>query len=209
MKHFLKEEALKKLEDAVTEIEKSTSAEIVIVIARSSEHYKDISLTYGFILSMIVLAFILLVPWLELHYYLVTPCVIISFFLGYFLCSHSAFLIRLLAGAERKMDYVKRGAKAAFFDEHVSATRNRTGILFYISLFERRVEILTDLGIDGKIPRDKWNRLTMELTGILIERESVDRFTDRLLKCIDFLSGPFPPGEENPDEIPNRPRVIG
>ena len=206
MKKFLDESALKKFEDAVTEIEKSTSAEIVIAISRLSESYRDISLIFGSVLAIIPLVFILVAPW-EFHYMLILPLMVIFFFAGYFISKNNFSLMNILAGASRKNIHVKKAARLAFHEEHVSATKDRTGILFYISLFEKQVEIIPDLGIDGKISRAEWNKLSRELTEAMNEDNPVEKFSEKILKAIPLLNETFPPGEDNPDEIPNRPRV--
>ncbi len=208
MNNFMNEKSLSKLENAVTEIEKSTSAEIVIAIAKFSENYRDVPIIFGFILSMLTLIFILFSP-LDIHTWYVLPLVIITYGIGYIICGRIELFMKLFTREERRIEQVKRGAKIAFFEESVSATKDRTGILFYISLFERRVEILSDLGIDGKISKDKWNRLNIELNRALAGPKPVEDFAEKLVTCIGFLSGTFPPGEENPDEIMNRPRIRG
>jgi len=206
MKDFLKEEALKKLEDAVTELEKSTSAEIVVAISRFSESYRDVVLIFSYIMSAVPLVFILTAPW-EFHYILIIPLMVLFFFGGYFLCHFYHPLMEILVSKRKKTAGVRKASRLAFYEEHVSATRERTGILFYISLFERQVEILPDLAIDGKIPRAHWNRLSAELSGALKEKEPVDMFAEKILSCAELLKSAFPPGEDNPDEIPNRPRI--
>jgi putative membrane protein len=208
MNNFLNEKSLTKLEDTVTEVEKSTSAEIVIAIARFSESYRDVPIIFGFILSMLTLIFILFSPF-DIHTWFVMPFVVITYFVGYIICTKIELFMRLFTREERRREQVKRAAKIAFFEESVSATKDRTGILFYLSLFEKRVEILSDLGIDGKISKDKWNSLTIELNKALCGQKPLEDFSDKLATCISFLSVSFPPGEENPDEIMNRPRIRG
>ncbi|MEQ8224689.1 MAG: hypothetical protein ABRQ37_20390 [Candidatus Eremiobacterota bacterium] len=208
MNNFLDEKSLTQLEDAVTKIEKSTSAEIVIAIAKFSESYRDVPIIFGFILSMLTLIFILFSPF-DVHPWFVLPLVIITYLIGYIICARIELFMRLFTREERRIEQVKRGAKIAFFEESVSATKDRTGILFYISLFERKVEILSDLGIDGKISKDRWNRLTIDLNKALSSQKPVEDFAEKLVTCSEFLSGTFPPGEENPDEIMNRPRIRG
>lgn len=207
MKEFLEEKSLDKLESAVEEIEKSTSAEIVVTIAKFSGSYRDISMLWGFIFAVFILVLVLIIPW-EIHYILVVPGTIFAFIAGYFLSGFTPFFVNLLAGSHRKKENVRQGAKIAFFDENVSATKDRTGILFYISLLEEEVEILTDIGIDGKITRNNWNSLAGELSTSIKRREGVEKFTERIVSCIKVLSSGFPRAEDDVDEIPNRPRVI-
>jgi putative membrane protein len=55
---------------------------------------------------------------------------------------------RLLVLPARKIGAVRQAARGAFFDHRVSRTHGRTGILLYVSVFERRVEVVPDAGIE-------------------------------------------------------------
>jgi len=55
-------------------------------------------------------------------------------------------------------------AEAAFLEEEVFRTRDRTGILIFLALFEHRAVILADEGINRAVPQGEWDRLVAELT---------------------------------------------
>ncbi len=63
---------------------------------------------------------------------------------------------RVLAGAGRLDERVHRRAAVAFVDEEVFDTRDRTGILLFVSLFERRIEVIGDAGINVKVEQEEW-----------------------------------------------------
>ena len=65
-------------------------------------------------------------------------------------------LKRFLAGADRLATRVHRRAALAFLDEEVFKTRDRTGILLFVSLFEHRIEVLGDEGINQQVTPDEW-----------------------------------------------------
>lgn len=65
-------------------------------------------------------------------------------------------LKRLLAGQDRLATRVHRRAALAFLDEEVFKTRDRTGILLFVSLFEHRIEVLGDEGINRQVSPDEW-----------------------------------------------------
>jgi putative membrane protein len=66
---------------------------------------------------------------------------------------------RLLAGAEVLELRTRRRAALAFLDEEVFRTRDRTGILLFVSLFEHRVVVLGDSGINEKVAAGEWDGL--------------------------------------------------
>ncbi len=204
---LLNGESQKKLEDCIAEIEKNTSAEIVVAIARKSGQYRDVYYLSGIICALLSLAVIIFLPFVVIHSYMIIPDVVLFFLVGYFLARHYHGIIALLTSARRRNDQVRRAAHLAFMEEGVAATRNRTGILFYISLFERLVEIIPDLGIDGKIPRAEWNHIRHDLCEELNKKESLEKFLEHLCRGSQILREALPASGENPDEIPNRPRV--
>jgi len=72
-------------------------------------------------------------------------------------------LQRLLIPAgvvERRVD---RRAAVAFLDEEIFATRDRSGVLIFVALFEHQIRILRDKGIEEKIAPAEWTEITETL----------------------------------------------
>lgn len=206
MIELLEQESQRKIEDCIEEAEKKTSAEIVVAIARKSGEYRDVCYLAGMILSLLSLSIIIFSPF-PVHMHMVVPDVIIFFFIGYFLASRFPGLILLLTSSRRRDAQVRLAASVAFHDEKITATKDRTGILIYFSILEKQIEILTDIGIDGKVPRARWNHLRHEIHHILRGKKSVDE----LIKCVcssgEILAEVLPATGDNVNEIPNRPRI--
>lgn len=106
-------------------------------------------------------------------------------------------LRRWLAGSGRLDRAVQRRAAQAFIAEEVFATRERTGILLFVSLFERRIEVLADTGIHRRVGAEAWEDVVdrirdglatgrpaagivaaIERCGELLERAGVDARPD-------------------------------
>lgn len=75
---------------------------------------------------------------------------------GYLLVELVAPVKRWLAGAWMLDARVHQRAALAFLSEEVFATRERTGILLFVSLFERRVVVLGDSGINQQVETSHW-----------------------------------------------------
>lgn len=71
----------------------------------------------------------------------------------------SSGLRRLLTPLQVLDQRVARRAEAAFLEEEVFDTRERTGILIFLALFERRVVILGDTGINDKVAHEEWKTI--------------------------------------------------
>ncbi len=207
IKEMLSQASQASIERVIADIEKKTSAEIVVAISKHSGEYRDVCYLSGIILTGISLIILILSPF-DFHMYDIIPDVIISFFLGYYLCRVFPGLCRLLTTKRRRKEQVLRASHRVFFEEGVSATRQRNGILVYLSFFEQLVEIVPDVGIDGAIPRAEWHTLRHRVNALMRSGAAVDVLLQAISEGMNCLSQAFPPGEDNPDEIPNRPRII-
>jgi hypothetical protein len=87
-------------------------------------------------------------------------------------------------------------------------TIERNGVLVYVLLAERDVEIVADSGFDDRVSNAEWQRVCT-----LIERDfAAGRWRDGVLNGIDaatvLLAREFPAAERNRNEQPNRPAVL-
>jgi len=58
---------------------------------------------------------------------------------------------------------VDRRAAVAFLDEEIFDTRDRTGVLLFVALFEHRIRILRDSGVEERVPPEAWDEITEDL----------------------------------------------
>jgi putative membrane protein len=72
-------------------------------------------------------------------------------------------LRRLMVPADNLETRVMRRARQAFLEEEVFATRERTGILIFLALFERRVVVLGDSGINRVVDMGEWDQIVAHL----------------------------------------------
>jgi Predicted membrane protein len=99
---------------------------------------------------------------------------------------------------------VRLRAERAFYEEGLHKTKEGTGILIFLSLLERRVEILADQAIDARVPPGTWDTLVRDLVqGIRADRQTA-AFCDVIRRCGDLLAIHFPThGGDNPNELPD------
>jgi putative membrane protein len=71
---------------------------------------------------------------------------------------------------------VRHYAQSLFLRRELFKTRARNGILILVCKFERKVEILPDVGLYGRVASEDWNRIIAAMTPLLRER----RFADAL-----------------------------
>lgn len=76
-------------------------------------------------------------------------------------------LARRLASPDALDERVLRRAEAAFLEEEVFRTRDRTGVLILVSLYEHRIRIVADSGIHSRVPEGTWPRLAADLSSAM------------------------------------------
>ncbi|MBI4347625.1 MAG: hypothetical protein HY553_12275 [Elusimicrobia bacterium] len=195
---------------AVADAEKGISGEIVVVVAPASDTYPDgvwEGAVYGFALGAGLLIAI------ELFRPLLYP--LAALLSAPVACGGAGFLlarwcppaIRLLAGAARMDEMARRGAAEAFLAKEVFRTRERTGILIYVSLFERRVVVLGDSGINAKVGKDEWDGVVATVSRALHEGRMTDALIEGVRSCRSILErAGFAARPDDTNELPDRPR---
>lgn len=164
MKELLTEQEREQIRAAIGRAESRTSGEIVPVIVPMSDRY-EVALWKGAALATIIalaaaMAFFHFyegwgLAWLHTGWgtaFVTLAAATLGGLTGAFVRP----LKRFLAGADDMTRAVHRRAMKAFVDEEVFATRDRTGILIFISLLEHRIEVLGDAGINQKVSADEW-----------------------------------------------------
>jgi len=190
----------------VAAIEDTSRAEVVVVVAGRSGSYADVDLLWGILAGLMTLGLVLHSPW-NFHPDLVLPEVVLFGGLAWMASRRLDPLRRALTSRKRRRGQVEAAARQAFTEEGVSATRERTGVLVYVSLLEREVFCQPDLGLDGLVPRATWNQFLHALRGCRGTKDLEERFFQGMADLAPQLSRHAPAGDQDPDEIPNAPRL--
>ena len=190
---------------AVREIENQTDAEIVIVIRGRSGPYRHADYLCGSLLAFVGLLFFLFSPF-AIHEWLVAIEVILLFVLGTFLSSRWPFLRRLLTSKKFRENAARQGAAAMFYEAGIANTRAENGLLIYVSLLERQIEIFADRGVLKAMPPLEWNTSIHELKNLANNCEP-DKLVASLKRLGKVLAAHMPATGENPNELVDGPRI--
>ena len=193
------------LAQAVREIEKNSDAEIVIVVRARSGAYRHADYLCGAIVSFVSLIFVLFSPF-EFHTYWVPIDVAALFVAGAFVSSRTDAVRRALTSKDFRARAARTGAAAMFYEAGIANTSAENGLLIYLSLLERRLEVIADRGILKAVPALKWNNSVFEL-----KRVGRRPKPENLIKAVRDLGGllaeHMPATGENPNELPDGPRI--
>ncbi|WP_444718898.1 TPM domain-containing protein [Paucibacter soli] len=124
--------------------------------------------------------------------------------------------IRICVEASLPLTYLWRRASAreralALFGKlRVWDTEDNNGVLIYLLLVERRIEIIADRGLTRRVGPEAWNALLARMRGAFRD----GAFEAGLSQAIDAvgemlaLHFPLRAGELNPNELPDEPALL-
>jgi putative membrane protein len=195
-----------KIADAIAEAERSTSGEIVAVIAPSSGSYVYAAFFWPALLALIVpLPFIHWTWWPIQTIYMLQLAVFAA------LTPLLLFLrpLRLAVVPRRlKRQVAHRRALEQFLAQNLHTTPGRTGVLIFVSVAERYAEIIADAEIARHVGKETWRAIVDDLTAQIGSGDSISGFLNAIAAIAKPLATHFPPGSHPHDTLPNHLIVL-
>ena len=195
----------------VQEVEKTTSGEIVPFVRSASYHYPAAALRAALAVSALIAAaataaegFFMLWGTLSLLDLWIFPSVFAACFLVvYALTRIAPVLKRPFISRAEMTDEVEEAALTAFYRHRLAETRDRTGILLYVSVFERRVVVLADKGINDRVQQETWQQVVDIVLRGIHEGRPADALCEAVTRCGELIAGQFPIRAGDKDELHN------
>lgn len=150
---FFTEAEKQRIAATITGVEKTTSGEVATMVVAASDTYPEATLLAGITiggLSALLITDLFLGD--SLGYFV--PLMVASAIAVTNLSKIFPPLLRLFIPESRLETRVAERALRAFYEKKLHTTRDNTGVLFFISLLERKVWILADSGIYQKISQE-------------------------------------------------------
>lgn len=206
---------------AVTAAENTTDAELMVIAARESDAYHDVSLHWALLTMLLAIAVLASAPdfytglvdrisgrwhlaWSARE--LLTMALIVATlkFLAVRLILTWRPLRLALTPRATKARRVRRRAITLFKTGIENRTASRTGALLYLSLAEHRAEIVVDETIHRLVPPERWGSTMADL----IDAVRADKTADGIVAAISaiglVLAEACPRTDRDPNELPDR-----
>ena len=198
---FLNEEQKQRLRAQIEEVEKQTSGELVTVIARQSDPYPYVPLLWASVIAL-SLPPLTGIAGLELDLTVVSVIQLSSFLLLSLLFQWPPLKMRLIPKGT-KLRRAARSAREQFLEQGLHHTRDRNGLMIYVSVGERYVEILADKGINEKVDQSQWDGIVADFVQAVKQGRTAQGFEQAVAACGAILAEHFPaaPGDKN--ELPD------
>jgi putative membrane protein len=100
-------------------------------------------------------------------------------------------------------DCAERRAWSAFAQNGLARTAERTGILIFVALFEHRVIVLGDEGVDRVLdPEESWDEVANLLLAGVRERRATEGILAAVRRCGEILQTHLPAAPKNLNQLP-------
>lgn len=87
-------------------------------------------------------------------------------------------------------------------------TEHNSGVLIYLLLSDRAVEILADRGIQARVGNQAWEKICAQMRDQFASGDFEAGSIYGVRKISDLLAEHFPPLGGNPNELPDKPVVL-
>jgi putative membrane protein len=214
-------EQKKKISTAVKNAEAKTSGEIATAFIKESYDYAIYELLFAVVVGFIYFTVLMFFSdsianslqnmfWdYNINYLLIffgfSTFLVIA--IAYFVANIS-YVDRLIVSQKVKQKKVEERALQHFMQSGVSYTRDRTGILIFISYLEKRVVLLADTAINEKIEQHEWQKIVDHITAGIKNNQLAENLVDAIEDCGELLQKHFPIKEDDTNELDNEIEIL-
>jgi putative membrane protein len=193
----LSSEDKQRIEKAVTAAESQTSAEFVVVVAHASEQYAAFPLLWSALVALVVGGgTALALPNVSGRMIFIIEAIL--FVVSGLVLYTKPLRFRLVPNAIRT-ECARRVARLQFGSLVHERTRGEAGLLLFVSLAERHVEILVDRGIASRVPQPVWEKIVEDFVIDVRAGQTIEGILATIERCTSVLREHFPtiPGDRN------------
>jgi len=223
MRDLLSKQDRDAVEAAVAEAEARTAAQIVVAVAPRSGRYHRAADWFGLALAIIAVAAAWML-WQELgptradwqtgqEPRLGLAWVLLIFAAWFVIGSAAATrwpaLVRPFVPRDELHGSVRRRGFEAFHQLHVGRTRRATGLLIYVSIFERMVWVCPDDGIAARLRSDRWTPVSDVIAEGFRSGKPGPALVAAVRKAGQILADHAPRDGREVNELPDAVRQLG
>jgi putative membrane protein len=189
---------------AIHAAEQRTCGQIVCVLARASSDYAHVPILWASLLALFA-------PWPLIVFTLWSVERIFLLQLAVFIIAALAIWLTplrvMLTPRPVRRAHAHRAALEQFVLRRIAHTKNRSGVLIFVSLAEHYARIIADEGIAQKVPNAEWQAAIDALTGHMRAGHIAAGFTAAIERCGAVLAAHAPP-DGSSNELPDRLYVM-
>lgn len=185
---MLSQKEISAVEAIVRECEEKTDAEFVPVIVKQSDLYPAAHFRVAICLALALPMALYYVPWTfyDPIWYLYTS--LVGLLLGYVL-GYNHKIKRLFSTRFELSEEVRQRASEYFLENGLHATKKRSAVLIFVSLMEKRIEILADMNVINALSTAEKKTLFREHIKAFQKQTKAEGLEKSLIALLRNLTG--------------------
>lgn len=196
LRQRLNEKDLERIKAAVKNAEEKISGEIVpVLVERSGDYlialYKGslIGAAFTFVTMVVLDRFVINDAVNTLFYdpVFILLMVVLGGVVGAVVPYFSDPVKRLLVARQYQDLVTRQCAENAFLEEEVFKTRQRTGVMIFVSFFEHEVIVMADKGISKIVDQKQWDKVVQDIIQEIRNGRLVEALENGIKQCGDIL----------------------
>ncbi len=185
--------------ERIREVEALTNAELVTVIAQSSDDYRYIPALWAAVFALSFPGLLLLFGQDASYAY---QWQVLIFLVSALILQWRPIKL-LLVPRYIKHQRASRYAHELFFIEGLHLTKDNTGVMLFVSLDEQYAEIIADHGINQKVDQQTWQALIDTFVSTIRDGKTALAYLKTIDACGELLKEHYPAKNKNPNELPD------
>lgn len=200
-KIFLDKKEKELISKEIENLEKLSSAELVAVIAKKSSDYKYATLMISIVIVFLI-SFVLSITKEISTFSLVQYQLLALIGINILFEKFHSFALKFVP---KKYKHYKASlyAKEQFRNLGLNKTKSKEVIMFFISIEERYVKIITDTKISQKIPNEFWEKVISQFSKDVNNEDFSTAYLNAIKSCNSILIEKFPANKNDENELPN------
>jgi len=197
---YLNENEKQQISKEIENLESKSSTELVAVITKQSSSYKFETITLSLIITTIISLFTLL---FDINAIKLFQIQVIVFFIFYFLFEKFNKSLLTLLPKSYKYKKASQYANKQFSNLGLQTTKTKQAIMFFVSIDEKYVEIITDSGIKEQIEDNYWQKIIDQFIQDVKRKELASGYLKAIKSCNQVLIEKFPIKKNDENELSN------
>jgi putative membrane protein len=200
--NFLTQDDRTRIEAAVRAAEMTTSGEIVPMIVSQSYDYPRAELMGALTMALIAAVPLTFGIFGDSMWGFLGTCALGFLGAGLLMKRYPALKRRFISSDEMDEE-VNEAAVTSFYHQGLHRTRDMTGVLIFISIFEHKVTVLADKGINDVVDGGVWQEIVDIITAGIQAGRQGEAIAEAVSRCGAILSEHFPRKDDDSDELTN------
>jgi putative membrane protein len=193
----------KSIRAAITDIESTSAVEVVVAVRAHARLFLVQHVVVGLIAMIAVLVYAVVAEW---DAWAVIALPLAAGVISTLLVEYVPPLYRFLVPAWVREQHVAEAARALFVEKKVHTTRARTGMLVFVAVRARAVEVIGDVGIVEQLGQTRLDHMAQALKAALPQGPAAVGRT--LANFGPELADVFPKQADDTNELPDDPIAV-